>query len=123
MGAQALHRCQLRPGSTMSGQLFASSLALAGFLSAQAEEIGCPSDWYYKSWQSCTASDSPGTRKCKATANSWGCSGDITQLYCEESDKASCADIGASLSPQEPNGFGFMCPSMMLGTAEMVAAA
>merc|ERR1719174_750553 len=90
---------------------------------AEGQSTGCPPDWYYKSWHSCTASDTPDTQKCRSTATSWGCSGDITSSYCDDSDKATCAQIGSEISANNPNGFGFMCPSMMLGTAEMLAAA
>lgn len=82
----------------------------------------CPSDWYYKSGQSCTGSDSPNTMKCKPGAESWSCSRE-GEATCNEADKASCADIGKDVSPSRPNGLGFMCPSLMLGTSELRAAA
>jgi hypothetical protein len=98
------------------------SAALVG-VSASSQVGGGPSDWYYKSWHACTNSDGRDVRKCPATAKSWACSGDITTLYCAEEDKQSCADMGVDVSAAEPDGFGFMCPSFMLGTSEMVAAA
>jgi len=84
-------------------------------------EASKASSWYYKSMYACTNSDSPNAKKCPINAPSWACAG--TSLYCKEEDKVSCRDMGRTVSSQKPDGFGFMCPSMMLGTSEMVAAA
>lgn len=81
------------------------------------------SSWYYKSAHACTNSDGPGTQKCRADAEGWGCAGGPDGLYCGENEKQTCEEIGAGISAESPDGFGFMCPSLMLGTAEMLAAA
>lgn len=82
-------------------------------------------NWYYKSWQVCTNSDSAGTAKCTANSTTMKCGNppDVASLYCDEGDKKSCEQIGSSVSKGRPNGFGFMCPSLMLGSSEMLAAA
>jgi len=54
-----------------------------------------------------------------------GADDDVRGLYCAESEKQSCADIlsPSSINPASPGGAGWMSPTLMLGSSEMVAAA
>lgn len=79
-------------------------------------------NFYYKSWQECTNSDSRTAIKCPVNSTfQCGEQGNIASLYCTTAQD-SCQNIASKVTPQQPDGFGFMCPHLMLGSAELLNA-
>ncbi|CAD7972660.1 unnamed protein product [Amoebophrya sp. A120] len=87
-----------------------------------------PPSLYYSSNLACTAADGGDTRKCTPKGNIQCHQGTTEGAWCDESEKASCNEMGAASdratdADSADTGFGFMCPHMMIGSSELIAAA
>mmetsp|Transcript_23967 Transcript_23967/g.60447 ORF Transcript_23967/g.60447 Transcript_23967/m.60447 type:complete len:537 (+) Transcript_23967:153-1763(+) len=96
--------------------------------STQPKWSGGKPNWWYKSDFACTVADGDsGPKKCPPGA-AWpadACN-NPPPTYCTESDKIACPAMAAATMKDKEGalgGFGFMCPHLMLGSAELLAAA
>lgn len=120
--------------SACSAVLLLSALSHARQTLRRAEVAfdGDPDDdpnsvnWFLSSDLSCSSAESGTTMKCPMSAdihcqvNEDNVS---VNMYCNESEKVSCADTLSAISADQPNGAGWMNPALMLGTSVMQAAA
>ncbi|CAD7943338.1 unnamed protein product [Amoebophrya sp. A120] len=91
--------------------------------------------WFYKSYFMCTAADAPDDKKCAPSADWPACGGSWHPEYCQEAEKQTCSAMGTATMKPTPTGgsvgdkldsmggYGFMCPHLMLGSSELLAAA